>query len=114
MRAGATKGRVDRRGRPSRQLQALSEQEVTEALLAVLVFATSLVIGYSGCRATVATVTRRTLITASWVTTQWAAAAISFVVAVKFSLWALIPEGLGMFVGAFLGARKTSLPPAVT
>lgn len=49
---------------------------------------------------------------ARWSVLQWVAATASFVVAIRVSLYLLPFEGLGLYLGSFLGAqaRRTRVP----
>lgn len=76
------------------------------ALLAVAVFTMSATIDYCDCRCTIAVVARKPNAAAFWSIAQYVLGAAGFVMVIKVSLWLMVPEGLGLFVGTRLALRK--------
>lgn len=74
--------------------------------IAILVTACMICVDYCHARYTRAMITGRVHAAASWSVGQWMAASVGFVVAVKLSVWYLPFEGLGLYIGTFLGARR--------
>lgn len=77
---------------------------ITAILLGILVFFTT-----AGIHVSDALVTRETVDyryrAALWRLVQWICAVVAFVVALKVSLWYLIPEGVGVAIGGLAGLR---------
>lgn len=81
---------------------------IEAAALAVLVLASSAAIDFAHARYVQAVTARRQLRAAVWSVTQWCAASVGFVVAVKVSLWLLPFEAAGLFLGSLLAVRDGS------
>lgn len=77
---------------------------MSDALLYLAVFVGAMTISYSGARLDLALRERRRLAAANWQALQWGGAVVGFVIAVKISMWALVPDGIGLWLGMFLGA----------
>lgn len=82
-------------------------------ILAILVFFTMAGVDFCHAKYVRAMLAGRALPAAFWSVGQWMAASIGFVVAVKVSMWYLIAEGLGLFVGSLLGSRNIKPRPEV-
>lgn len=75
-------------------------------LIAIMVTATMTGVDFCLARYTRAMLEGRVLNAACWSVGQWGCATVGFVVAVKLSIWYLPFEGLGLFLGSWLGGRK--------
>lgn len=78
------------------------------ALLVVAVFVSAMVIDFADCHCTLAITERRANQAALWSIFQYAVGAFGFLAIVQVSMWLMIPEGLGLFVGTRLALRKGS------
>lgn len=76
-------------------------------LLMVLVFLSALGVDLAHVQAVRAITEQRSLRAAVWSTLQWGAACVGFVIAVKVTLWALVAEGSGLFLGTLVGMRMS-------
>lgn len=88
---------------------------MTQLALGILVFAAAVTINYSGARLDEALRAQpcRRLAAANWSVAQWCGALVGFVIAVRVSMWVLPLEGLGLWLGMFLGAGKSAPPSEV-
>lgn len=77
------------------------------ALLALAIFAASAAIDYANAKYVLAVGERQRHRAARWSVAQWAAGLFGFIVAVKFTLWLLPAEALGMYVGTFISVKPT-------
>lgn len=76
------------------------------ALLVVAVFISAALIDFADCRCMLAVTERRANAAALWSIFEYAIGAFGFLVIVQVSLWLMIPEGLGLFVGTQLALRR--------
>lgn len=74
--------------------------------LAILVTCTMAALDFCHARYTRAMIAGKALQASLWSVGQWTAASVGFVVAVKVSMWYLPFEGLGLFLGSYIGARN--------
>lgn len=81
-------------------------------LLAIGVFFGALVLDYADARNTQAVAERRPHAAARWSVTMYVVGMIGFFSVLKVSLWLVIPECLGLYVGSWLAARRPLRNPA--
>ena len=75
------------------------------AILAIVVFVSAMVIDYAEARYVKAVQTESAHSAALWSLVMYAVGAFGFVVVVNVSLWLMIPEGLGFYVGTLLAVQ---------
>lgn len=75
-------------------------------LLAILVFFTMAGVDFCHAKYVRAMLAGKALPAAFWSVGQWMAASVGFVIAVKVSMWYLIFEAMGLFVGSLLGTLR--------
>ena len=77
-------------------------------LLGILVFVASFAIDYCAVNymKTAHDDSKPSWIAANWGVLQWTAATIGFVVAVKCTMWFLILEGLGLWLGSYIALES--------
>lgn len=80
---------------------------MTMVALALLVFVASATISYCATRQDDALRPPvRRVAAANWGVLSWMGAIVGFVVAVKISMWVLIVEGLGLWLGTYVASGK--------
>lgn len=72
------------------------------ALLVLLSFASAAAIDFAEARYVREVGDRRGHEAGCWSTAIWALGSLGFIAAVKWSLWLMLPEGLGFYVGTRL------------
>jgi hypothetical protein len=75
------------------------------ALLAVAVFISAAAIDYAEARYVRAVQERRAHLAARWSLTMWGLGCLGFVAMLRVSLWLMLPEGLGFYLGTLVAVR---------
>ena len=85
------------------------------ALLCLLAFWSAMAIDFAEARYIRAVGEGRAHLAARWSVCIWALGSLGFVAAVGWSLWLMLPEGLGFYAGTLLAVRcdGVDLPKAI-
>jgi uncharacterized membrane protein len=76
------------------------------ALLAIAVFVSAMVIDFAEARYVIAVELGAANHAALWSITMYAVGCLGFIAVLQYSLWLMLPEGLGFYVGTRLALRK--------
>lgn len=79
-------------------------------LLVLLSFTSAVAIDFAEARYVRAIGDGRAHLAARWSVAIWALGSLGFVAAVKWSLWLMLPEGLGFYAGTMLAVRMDCRP----
>jgi uncharacterized membrane protein len=76
------------------------------ALLAIAVFVSAMIIDFAEARYVIAVELGAANVAAWWSITMYAIGCFGFIAVLQYSLWLMVPEGLGLYCGTRLALRK--------
>lgn len=82
---------------------------MTFALLVLMVFISAAAIDYAEARYVRAVGAGAAHVAARWSLAMWALGCLGFVAMLRVSLWLMIPEGIGFYVGTFVAVRWSAV-----